>query len=80
MLSEQSWAAFDPALCVDSTVEIAVQINGKVRARINIPTDADQAEALIIAHENEDVIRAVEGKNIVKEIYVKGRIVNIVCK
>ncbi|MBQ5331117.1 MAG: leucine--tRNA ligase [Oscillospiraceae bacterium] len=80
VLSEQSWAAFDPALCVDSTVEIAVQINGKVRARINIPTDADQAEALKIAHENEDVIRAVEGKNIVKEIYVKGRIVNIVCK
>lgn len=80
ILSEQSWVQYDEALCVDETVEIAVQINGKVRARINIPADAEQDEVMGIAHDDPDVIAAVNGKNIVKEIYVKGRICNIVVK
>lgn len=80
ILSEQSWVQYDEALCVDETVEIAVQINGKVRARINIPADAEQDEVMGIAHDDPDVIAAINGKNIVKEIYVKGRICNIVVK
>ena len=80
ILSEQSWVQYDEALCVDETVEIAVQINGKVRARINIPAEAEQDEVMKIAHEDPDVIAAIDGKNIVKEIYVKGRICNIVVK
>ena len=80
VLSEQGWAEYDDALCVDSTIEIAVQINGKVKARINIPADAEQDTAIAIAKENADVMAAIDGKSIVKEIYVKGRIVNIVAK
>ncbi len=80
VLSEQQWAEYDEALCVDSTIEIAVQINGKVKAKINIPADAEQDAALAAAKDNADVKAAIEGKNIIKEIYVKGRIVNIVAK
>ena len=80
VLSEGSWAEYDPALCIDSTIEIAVQINGKVRGRITIPADADEETALGAAFADADVIRATEGKTIVKKIYVKGRIVNIVVK
>ncbi len=80
VLSEQEWVGYDEALCVDSTIEIAVQINGKVKAKINIPSDAEADAAIAAAKENADVKNAIEGKNIVKEIYVKGRIVNIVAK
>jgi len=80
VLSEQEWVGYDKALCVDSTIEIAVQINGKVKAKINIPSDAEADAAIAAAKENADVKNAIEGKNIVKEIYVKGRIVNIVAK
>ena len=80
VLSEQEWVGYDEALCVDSTIEIAVQINGKVKAKINIPSDAEADAAIAAAKENDDVKNAIEGKNIVKEIYVKGRIVNIVAK
>ncbi|MCM1524487.1 MAG: leucine--tRNA ligase [Ruminococcus sp.] len=80
ILSEQPWAKYDEALCVDSTIEIAVQINGKVRARVNIPSDADNAAAIAAAKENADVKAAMDGRTAVKEIYVKGRLVNIVVK
>ncbi len=80
ILSEQKWVTYDESLCVDSTIEIAVQVNGRVRGKINIPADAEQETALAAARENPDVIAAIGGKNVVKEIYVKGRIVNIVVK
>lgn len=80
ILSEQKWAEYDDALCVDDEIEIAVQINGKVKAKLMIPTNAEQDEVLALAKENADVKAAIDGKNIVKEIYVKGRLVNIVAK
>ena len=80
VLSEQSWAEYDDALCVEATVEIAVQINGKVKAKINIPADADDKTAIESAKADPAVSAAIDGKNIVKEIYVKGRLVNIVAK
>ncbi|MGN0642576.1 MAG: leucine--tRNA ligase [Huintestinicola sp.] len=80
ILSEQPWPSYDEALCVDSTIEIAVQVNGKIKAKINIPADAEQDAVLAQAKAEPDVAAAVSGKNIVKEIYVKGRIVNIVAK
>ena len=80
VLNEQSWPKYDEALCVDSTIEIAVQINGKIKAKLNIPADADQDEVLGLAKADPAVAEAVAGKNIVKEIYVKGRLVNIVAK
>ena len=80
ILAEQSWPEFDESKCVDETIEIAVQVNGKIKAKLNIPVDAQQDEVLALAKANESVASAVEGMNIVKEIYVKGRIVNIVVK
>ena len=80
VLSEQSWAEYDDALCVEATVEIAVQINGKVKAKVNIPADADDKTAIDAAKADAAVAAAIDGKSIVKEIYVKGRLVNIVAK
>ncbi|MBQ9208994.1 MAG: leucine--tRNA ligase [Oscillospiraceae bacterium] len=80
VLSEQKWAEFDESKCVDSTVEIAVQVNGKIKARIDIPADSDSEQAIAAARANADVAAAVAGKSIIKEIYVKGRLVNIVAK
>jgi len=80
ILSEQEWVKYDDALCVDSTIEVAVQVNGKIKAKIMIPAEAEQAEVLGIAKADAGVASAIDGKNIVKEIYVKGRLVNIVVK
>ncbi|MGN0585962.1 MAG: leucine--tRNA ligase [Oscillospiraceae bacterium] len=80
ILNEQKWVGYDEALCVDSTIEIAVQINGKIKAKLNIAADAGQDEVLALAKADAAVAQAIEGKSIVKEIYVKGRLVNIVAK
>ena len=80
ILAEQSWPEYDESKCVEETIEIAVQVNGRIKARLNIPVDAQQDEVLALAKADENVAKAVEGMNIVKEIYVKGRIVNIVVK
>lgn len=69
----------EAALTVDS-VTIAVQVGGKIRAKVDVPFDSDEETVKKIAHENENVIRHIEGKNIVKEIYVKNKILNIVVK
>ncbi len=80
ILSEQQWVKYDEKLCVDSTIEIAVQVCGKIKAKINVPADAEQEEVLRMAKSENAVSAAIDGKNIVKEIYVKGRLVNIVAK
>ena len=79
-LSDSKWAVYDEALCADKTVEIAVQVNGKIKAKLNIPADAEQDEVLKLAKADSTVAGLIEGKSIVKEIYVKGRLVNIVAK
>ncbi len=79
-LAYHPWPEYDEAKCVDDVVEIAVQINGKLKGRVQIAADADQDTALAAAKADEKVARELEGKNIVKEIYVKGKIVNIVAK
>ena len=75
-LYQQSWPEFDEAKTVTNTVEIAVQINGKVKATLNISKDDPKDE--VIAKGKELIADKLEGKTIVKEIYVPGRIVNIV--
>lgn len=80
MLNEQKWPSYDDKLCIDDTIEIVVQINGKVKCKINIPADMEQAEVLAVAKADENIVKACEGKIVVKEIYVKGRLVNIVVK
>ena len=77
-LYQQSWPEFDEAKTVTNTVEIAVQINGKVKATLNISKDDPKDE--VIAKGKELIADKLEGKTIVKEIYVPGRIVNIVAK
>ena len=80
ILSEQSWPAYDDALCVEKTVEMAVQVNGKLRGRIRVPTDADAEIVLGIAKADEVVGAALAGKTLVKEIVVPNKIVNLVVK
>jgi len=74
------WPEYDEAKCIDDTVEIAVQINGKIRAKIEVVTDASNDEAIAAAKADEKIAEELNGKNIIKEIYVKGRLVNIVAK
>ena len=80
ILAEQKWPEYDESKCVDETIEIAVQVNGKIKTKLNIPVDAEQKEVLALAKADENVAKAINSMNIVKEIYVKGRIVNIVVK
>ena len=80
LAKDAKWPSFDEAKCVDSTVEIVVQINGKIRARLSVPADIESDEAIALAKKDEGIAAALEGKNIIKEIYVKGKLVNIVAK
>jgi len=79
-LAHEPWPAYDEAMIAEETVELAVQVNGKVRGRIRVPADADQDAAIEAALANEQVARAIEGKTIVKKIVVPGRVVNLVVK
>jgi leucyl-tRNA synthetase len=80
LAKDAKWPSFDEAKCVDSTVEIVLQINGKIRARLSVPTDIESDKAIALAKKDEGIAAALEGKNIIKEIYVKGKLVNIVAK
>ncbi|MDO4847078.1 MAG: leucine--tRNA ligase [Clostridiaceae bacterium] len=74
------WPTFDEAKCIDDTVEIVVQINGKIRAKLDVPTDISGDDAIALAKADEKIAEELAGKNIIKEIYVKGKLVNIVAK
>ena len=80
MLNEAEWPKYDEAKCADSTVEIAVQVNGKIKARINVAADISAPDAIAAAKADGAVAAAVDGKNIVKELYVPKKLVNIVVK
>ena len=79
-VSQQSWPAFDPDKCVDDTVEIALQVTGKIKARIDVPVDITAADAIALARSHEAVAPLLAGKTVVKEIYVPGKLVNLVVK
>ncbi|MBE6773215.1 MAG: leucine--tRNA ligase [Ruminococcaceae bacterium] len=80
LLAITQWPTYDEAKCVDDEIEIVVQLNGKVRAKMNVPADVDQDEAIAMAKADEKISAEIAGKTIVKELYVKGRLVNIVVK
>ncbi len=80
MVVDQEWPKYDEAKCKDDMIEIVVQVNGKIKAKLMIPADCEQSEAISIAKADENVQKAICGMNIIKEIYVKGRLVNIVVK
>ncbi|MBR0348256.1 MAG: leucine--tRNA ligase [Clostridia bacterium] len=78
MLANGNWVDFDEAKCVDDEIEIVAQINGKVRAKLMIPAEIEAADAIALA--KKELVDSIEGKQIVKELYVKGRLVNIVVR
>ena len=80
MLNETKWPEYDEAKCVDAAVEIVVQINGKIRARLNVPADISAPDAIALAKSEEAVSAEISGKNIIKELYVPKKLVNIVVK
>ena len=80
MLNEAEWPAYDESKCADSTVEIAVQVNGRIKARINVAADITAADAIAAAKRESAVAELTEGKSIVKELYVPKKLVNIVVK
>lgn len=80
VLDEQEWVTYDEALCKDDTIEIVCQINGKVKSKLTIPTDAAKDDVIALAKADEAIVKATEGKNIVKEIYVPNKLVNLVVK
>ena len=78
MANEAKWPTFDEAKTVENSVEIVLQIMGKVRSRITIPVDMPKDEVIALAKADEKIAAAIEGKTIKKEIYVPGKLVNIV--
>ncbi len=80
MVSQQKWVTFDPEKCKDAQVEIAVQVNGKIKARMMVSTEASSQEVLAAVKASAEIAPLLEGKTLVKEIYVPGKLANIVCK
>lgn len=76
----ESWPEYDEALTVSDTVTLAVQVNGKLRGQIEVATDVSEQDALEAAAEQENVARHLEGKEVVKKIYVPGKLVSFVVK
>jgi len=80
LVCRQKWPSYDESKCVDSLIEIAVQVNGKVRTRLRIPKELSKEDVLNLAKDDEKVKDFINGKEIIKEIYVEGKLVNIVAK
>ena len=79
-INETPWPVYDEAKTIDDEIEIPVQVNGKVKVVVKVPKDANQEEVKAIVDSNEIAQNAIQGKMVVKEIYVKGKIYNIVVK
>ena len=79
-ITYESFPEFDEKYLVDDEIEVPVQINGKVKARVMVPADADQETVVGVAKNDERIAELTAGKNVVKEIYVPGRMVNLVVK
>ena len=80
LAKDASWPAYDPEKCVDSTIEIAVQVNGKLRGKLVVAADISAEDAIAAAKTDEKVQSFLTDKNVVKEIYVPGKLVNLVVK
>ena len=79
-LAYEPWPKFDASLAKEDSIDVPVQINGKVRSKITVPADADTAQLEAAARADAKVMEHVAGKQIVKVIVVPGRLVNIVVK
>ena len=76
----EKWCEFNPKALIKDEIEIAIQVNGKIKAKINVASDLDEEGIKAISLENDSIKSATEGKNIIKVIVIKGRLVNIVVK
>ncbi len=79
-IAYSQWPEYDEAKCVEATIDLAVLVNGKVRAHLSVPADIEAADAIAQAKANASVAAEISGKTIVKEIYVKGKLVNLAVK
>ena len=80
VLNEQKWVEYDEKLCVEDSVEIVVQVNGKVKARFNAPVDCAKEELEKLAFDLPEIKALTDGKTVVKKIAVPNKLVNIVVK
>ena len=80
MVAQQHWPSYDESKCKDDVIEIAVQVNGKVRTRLSVDAEISAEDAIAAAKAEPKIAAEIEGKNIVKEIYVPKKLVNIVAK
>ena len=80
MAMQQPWPEYDESKTVASHVEMAVQVLGKLKGTINVPVDSEQDFIVETAKQNEKVARAIDGKTIVKVIFVKNKLVNLIVK
>ena len=80
ILAEAAWPAYDESKCIDESIEIVVQVNGKIKAKLNVPVDATKDEMLTLAKAESKVLAAIEGKTLIKEIAVPKKLVNLVIK
>ena len=80
VLNEQKWVEYDEKLCVEDSVEIVVQVNGKVKARFNAPVDCAKEELESLAFDLPEIKALTDGKTVVKKIAVPNKLVNIVVK
>ena len=80
MVTEQIWPKYDESKCKDDVIEIVVQVNGKVRTRLSVAADIQKDDAIALAKAEDRIAAEINGKNVVKEIYVPGKLVNIAVK
>ena len=79
-IAYMKWPEFDEKYLKSDTAEVSVQVNGKMRSRVSVPSDATEAEALAIAKNDENVARHIANKKLARSIYVSGRIINFVTR
>ena len=80
MAMQMPWPAHDESKTVDSHVEMAVQVNGKLKGTVTVPADSDEAAVVAAAMDSDKVRKAVEGMNVVKTILVRNKLVNLIVK
>jgi leucyl-tRNA synthetase len=80
ILNKVKWPVYDEALCKDDEIEIVVQINGKVKSKLVISAEISKEDALTAAKNDEKIKELINGKQIIKEIYVPKKLVNFVVK
>ena len=80
MMTDQKWPTYDPDKCKEDVIEIVFQVKGRIRSRAQVAADITAEEAIALAKADPKVLEEIEGKTMVKEIYVPGKLVNLVVK